>query len=66
MIEYIAFFVCLSLTIGTITTYVVDVLICIALLVGRSGDVTWNFTWQSINLMVWSGLTVFLWHYNFG
>lgn len=66
MIAYCLFFVCLGVLIATIFDYVLQASLVYALIVGRKQEVKWNFTAFNILLAVMSGLTAFLWHYNFG
>lgn len=63
---YILFWPVLAMAVGTVFEYITDVVMTVALIHGRDGDVRWNFGMIGLRLMLWVGLTAFLWHYNFG
>jgi len=65
-LAYAAFFCTLSFMIGSIAQTVIVLVLTYGQIVGRGDTIQWNFKPLGINLMVWSGLTAFLWHYNFG
>ncbi len=66
MIAYIAFFFSLAFLVGAIVQMTIEVILTVAQIIGRTGSVTWNFTYMGINLMLWTGMTAFLFLYNFG
>ena len=63
---YILFWPILAFAICSLIEYATDVLITLALIVGRNGDVRWNFTNNGIKCLLWITLASWLWHYNFG
>lgn len=65
-LAYAAFFFTFSFLLGSIAQMGIVLALKCSQIIGRDGEVSWNFKPLGINLMLWSGLTAFLWHYNFG
>lgn len=64
---YGAFFVALSLLVGAVAQIISQVVLLHAQIVGRpTVDVQWDLTATVTNLMVWTGVTAWFWHLNFG
>lgn len=65
-LAYTAFFCTFSFMLGSIAQMGITLVLTYGQIVGRDTPVKWDFKPLGINLMLWSGLTAFLWHYNFG
>lgn len=65
-VAYFGFFFTISFLVGTIAQTIIQLVLAYAQTVGRDEDISWDFTSVGRNLMLWLGLSAFLWHYNFG
>ena len=66
IVAYAGFFFCFAFMVGSFLQTFIHLVTTYALVVGRKQDVSWNFRQLGLNVMLWTGMTAFLWHYNFG
>lgn len=66
MAAYYCFFFSFAFLVGAFFQAFVDLTILIARLTARDESIKWDFKQLGRNIMLWTGMTVFLWHYNFG
>ncbi len=67
IIAYAGFFFSFAFMVGAFFQAFMYLTLITAQIVGRpQSEVSWDYKALGRNIMLWTGVTAFLWHYNFG